>query len=137
MKALILVLLFASPAFAQVTPTANPTKVDWVMAPGHNYVNPLSGVASLTAYELAFYAEGSTTASFTKRYPKASLPAPDVNGVISLVVPELQMLAVDTIYTATVASVGPLGLEVSIPSNPFGRPAPMPAPGKPTRVVVQ
>lgn len=129
MKRMLLVIaLSLVPVFAQAQTVVNPSKIVFTASPDHNVVLT-SGTAVLTSYELEIMAGTPTGAvAFTKGLGK---PAPDGSNTITVTVPEFLTLMNGT-FVGTVSAMGPGGVGVSIPSNPFdhvGKPA---APGKPT-----
>lgn len=125
--ALGLMVLLAGPATAQTGVVSNPTTVTFVASLDHTTL--MGGLPILTNYSLRIYVQGATAPFATYDLGK---PTPDGNNQITVVNPAWFLgLAVNQIYVARVAAVGPAGEASSDQSNPFGNAAIPQAPAVP------
>lgn len=107
----LLVLLAAAPAFAQVT--LNPTKAEFIASADHDAM--FGGTALVTRYELRHYVVGTTTPVAVFDLGK---PTPNGDNLIVATFPPLAPSAV--VYFARVVVIGPEGSAESNDSNQYG-----------------
>ena len=123
----IVSLIVAVPASAQVAAVVNPQSVTFTPSPDHDAV--LDGVPVVTRYDLSIYIEaGMIVVGAPVNLGK---PTP-VAGLISVTNPVwFAALTPRTRYVARVTAVGPTGTGVSDVSNPFLNSGPPAKPGAP------
>jgi hypothetical protein len=123
------VLAVGVPAVSQAQTVVNPTTIEWDPSADHAVLG-LDGQPLVASYRVDIYLESNqTTPALTF---DAGKPAP-VSGKIAIINPAWFAVPIANVrYVAKVAAVGPTGVGVSTPSNPFGATGPPAAPGAPT-----
>ncbi len=105
----------------------NPTRVEFVASADHATL--FDTIPILTRYELRIFLNGATQPFTTTDLGK---PTPGAGNLISVTNPAwFTALAMNSLYLARVAAIGPAGEGVSDASNFFGRVGPPVKPGVP------
>lgn len=119
---------WGSPAWAQTA--VNPTRAEFTASSDHNVMLPDIG-PKLTRYEVELVLQGATD---PVQIVDVGKPTPDGNNLITVTIPALLSIAMDTMHVAYVVAVGPGGRSArSEASNPFLR---LGAPAAPGRLTV-
>lgn len=114
-------LLAWCPAAVAQTVVLNPTTVEFDPSPDHA-LNGLDGAPLVTRYQLEMFLEGAVLPFSVQDLGK---PSPGPDGKIRIVNASwFVALAMNVRYVAKVLTIGPTGVGVSDPSNPFGRTGP-------------
>ncbi len=131
MKTLLFVLCLMVPASLSAQTVINPNTLEWDVSLDHTAVD-LAGNPKVTSYDyLAIAMNPIGAIAITVALP---MPGPTATHIISPL-PGLAQMVQDMIYTAQVNAVGPGGVGVSAPSNPFVNAAQL-APRPPLNVKV-
>jgi len=98
--------------------TMNPTRAEFNPSPDHNSMLP-NGTPVVTSYRLDLFLSGASQPFQTTSLGK---PAPDADGVVRVNLTSVfaGWPVAGTIYTASIAAIGPGGTASSAMSNAFG-----------------